>query len=537
MHLKPIRIGAGAFVGTKAVLLAGARVGIGARVAEQSLVGRDQVIPEGQTWAGSPAQRTDPDPVLRQIDAQPVAPARVSAGVWTGYVAAMAFLEMLPLLVALPGLVVVAEAYQAGGLWAALASTPLAGLLFVIATCTLVWAGKRLVLPGLRDGIYPVNSAFGLRKWFADKLMTASLTFTNTLYATLYAVPFLRSLGAKIGSWSEVSTVSHVDPDLLVLGAGTFVADLASIGAATFHNGYISVGTTRVGDRTFLGNASVVRSRTELQDNCLIGVASVAPREAPAAGTSWLGSPAMFLPKRQVIDTFSDDVTFRPKHWLVAYRLFVEFFRIVLPAALLYVLGAVVSLGALHLLAPMGALALLTLTPAVYFTAAFGITLTVAAAKWTVVGKYRPRIEPLWAPFVRHSELVTGLYESAAVPSLVGFMTGTPMAAPLLRLFGVKAGKRTWLDTTFMTEFDLVNVGDDASVGRAASLQTHLFEDRVMKMSTVTVGEGAAVGTRAVVLYDATVGDGTLLDALSLAMKGESLPAGTDWRGVPAQLQ
>jgi hypothetical protein len=37
------------------------------------------------------------------------------------------------------------------------------------------------------------------------------------------------------------------------------------------------------------------------------------------------------------------------------------------------------------------------------------------------------------------------------------------------------------------------------------------------------------------VLYDATVGDDAALEPLSLVMKGEQLPAGTRWRGIPAE--
>jgi non-ribosomal peptide synthetase-like protein len=91
------------------------------------------------------------------------------------------------------------------------------------------------------------------------------------------------------------------------------------------------------------------------------------------------------------------------------------------------------------------------------------------------------------------------------------------------------------MGTTFITEFDLVEIGDDAAIGGSTSLQTHLFEDRVMKMSTVKIGAGASVGSRSVVLYDAEVCAGASLDALSLVMKGESLPAGSQWRGVPAR--
>jgi non-ribosomal peptide synthetase-like protein len=101
-------------------------------------------------------------------------------------------------------------------------------------------------------------------------------------------------------------------------------------------------------------------------------------------------------------------------------------------------------------------------------------------------------------------------------------------------VFGARIGRRVWLDTTYLTEFDLVRVGDDAAIGSHSSLQTHLFEDRVMKMSTVTVGSGCSVGLRAVVLYDAELGAGASLGPLSLAMKGETLPPGSRWHGIPA---
>jgi acetyltransferase-like isoleucine patch superfamily enzyme len=72
-------------------------------------------------------------------------------------------------------------------------------------------------------------------------------------------------------------------------------------------------------------------------------------------------------------------------------------------------------------------------------------------------------------------------------------------------------------------------------VGTASSLQTHLFEDRVMKMSTIRLRDGVTVGTRGVVLYGTEVGERARLAPLSLVMKGESLRPGTAWHGIPAQ--
>jgi non-ribosomal peptide synthetase-like protein len=102
------------------------------------------------------------------------------------------------------------------------------------------------------------------------------------------------------------------------------------------------------------------------------------------------------------------------------------------------------------------------------------------------------------------------------------------------RLFGAKVGRRVYLETTDMTEYDLVTIGDDAALNRDCTVQTHLFEDRVMKMSTVVIGEDCSVGSVALVLYDTAMERGSSLGSLSLQMKGEVLPAWTSWEGSPA---
>ncbi|HWG41810.1 MAG TPA: Pls/PosA family non-ribosomal peptide synthetase [Gemmataceae bacterium] len=532
--MAPIRIGKDSYTGTNAVVMLGGHVGDGSRVMEQSLVACDQVIPDNETWAGSPSQRVANDPVLDRMASQQ-GPGRWSAGLLAGFVAAFVFLELLPLLMVGPALVFLVVV-SGGDMLDIVAWSPVAGILFVFTACFLLAVAKRAIMPAAHTGIFPLRSWFGLRKWLADSLMNTSLAVTNSLYATLYTAPWLRLLGAKIGPRAEVSTVSHIDPDLLVLGAESFVADLAVLGAARHYRGCIDLGMTEIGTRTFVGNAALVPSNTSLPHNSLIGVQSVPPSHPIEAGTSWLGSPAIFLPHRQPSAKFDESVTFRPTPRLVVCRLTIEFFRIVLPSMLLSAFGLLGTLAVARLASVLSLPLLAAVLPGIYLVSALLLYLTVAGLKWLVVGRYQPRVAPMWSHFVWRSELITALYESAAVPALLGGFTGTPFLAPLLRLLGVRMGRRVYIETTYMTEFDLVRVDDDAMIGGTTSLQTHLFEDRVMKMSTVSIGAGCTVGPRAVVLYDSQLEEGAELDALSLVMKGERLPAETQWRGIPAQL-
>ena len=105
----------------------------------------------------------------------------------------------------------------------------------------------------------------------------------------------------------------------------------------------------------------------------------------------------------------------------------------------------------------------------------------------------------------------------------------------MLHLLGVKLGRNVVLMTTYMSEFDLTEVGDNSAINPGVSLQTHLFEDRVMKMSYVRVGPDCTIGERSVVLYDSEMKAGASLGNLSLLMKGEVLAEGSEWEGSPAQ--
>ncbi|MFF9479210.1 Pls/PosA family non-ribosomal peptide synthetase [Streptomyces sp. NPDC014733] len=537
LRLAPVRIGAGCGVGTNSVVLPGAVLGDGATVGEQSLVPEDTEIPAGEHRSGSPAARQPaPPPLVADLAARPD-DRRWPVPVVAGFALGAVVMLLLPLLIIECGAwLALATAHSDGVAWGCLAAVGAAPLM-VLTSCAAVLAVKRAVMPVARPGVHPERSAFGLRKWLGDGMMTMSLTFTQALYSTLYVIPFLRGLGARTGYRAEVATVTFVDPDMLRVGPESFLADVSVVGPAVFHRGNLALAPARVGRRSFVGNGALLPGSGRMGDNSLLGVHSVAPAEPIAPETTWLGSPAIFLPHREASPGFPERLTYAPTRGRVLARLAVEYFRVTLPPALglLTVLGTYyVSLALAAALPPV---ALFLVMPAVLMAAGLAGALAAVAVKWLVVGGYRPRVAPLWSMWVRRTELVTGLYENLVVPTVMNFLLGTPWAPLLLRLFGARMGRRVWLSTTFLTEFDLVSVADDAAVGQFTSLQTHLFEDRVMKMSRVTVERGASVGIRSVVLYDARVAEGASLDALSLVMKGEALPEATRWRGIPATLR
>ncbi|RBY81398.1 hypothetical protein DQ239_02065 [Blastococcus sp. TF02-09] len=537
LTLGELTVGAGAVVGAESVVECDARVGDGAILREQSLLLSGQEVPDAQTWSGSPARPSaeSADPVMELMAACASAPRTWSRTLLAGFAGGILLLELMPFLIMVPTVAVVWWALLRYGTLAALLATALSGPLFVATSCALVLGMRRLVLPSTPEGIHHLRSQLGLEKWLGDKLLELSLLLNNTLYSTLYTPLWLRALGTRVGTGAEVSTIANIDPDLLVLGDGSFVADMASVGSATYANGHVAFRRTEIGTRAFVGNAAFIPSGAQLGDESLIGVRSVPPPEGVPAGTAWLGSPAFFLPRRELFEEFTDEETFTPPRSRVRARYAIEFLRIVLPSSILGLATFATLYGLSTVASSWGTAATVLLAPFIALGSSIAVLLLVAALKWTLVGRYRPRVRPLWSGFVRRTEFVTGIYEAAAVPALLAFLTGTPLLGPALRLFGARIGRRTLIDTTYLTEFDLVEIGDDSSVGAIASLQTHLFEDRVMKMDHVVLRERASVGAKAVVLYGSVVEEDASLAAMSLAMKGEVLPAGTTWCGIPAQ--
>ncbi len=163
---------------------------------------------------------------------------------------------------------------------------------------------------------------------------------------------------------------------------------------------------------------------------------------------------------------------------------------------------------------------------------AFIITLCV---KKLTIGRFKACVRPLWHPGIWVDDIVIRVYETLAVPLFLESLLGTPFLNFFFRILGAKIGKRVFMDTTDIDEHDLICVGDDVALNEAACLQTHLFEDRVMKLSHLTVMDRCVVGSNAIVLYDSAMESGSQLGDLSLLMKGETLPKDTEWEGSPAQ--
>lgn len=531
----PISIGERCFVGTRTLLGPNTRMGDDAVLEDLSLLPRGGRIPAGEHWHGSPASpmETAARTVVAERTPRPSLSRRFVYGVLYGL--GILVFPLLPMAAFFPGMVAMAHLNYHDDYYYYLIYSPCVALSFVILISLEIAAVKWLLLGRVRPGSYPLHHSFYFRKWFVDRTLDLSLDVIGPLYSTLYLAPWYRLLGAKIGHRAEISTASFVSPDCLEIGDESFVADAASLGAARIQNGAMKIDHIYIGERTFIGNSALVAVGDRIPDNSLIGCLSQPPKTVMASHSSWLGSPSFFLPQRQTSVGFTEEETFRPTRWLIAQRLFIEFFRITLPSTFFIMVTNVLLSAVLVMHGHVPLWMIVAVFPLLYIKAGLTAALVMVGFKWLMMGRYRACERPLWSPFVWRTEAVTALLDSFASPFFLDLIAGTPFICWFFRLLGAKIGRRVYLDTTELTEFDLVHIGDDAAINHDCTLQTHLFEDRVMKMSTVRVGAGCHLGSMSLVLYDTLLEPGSSVDDLSLVMKGETLPAGTSWTGIPGR--
>jgi non-ribosomal peptide synthetase-like protein len=533
LHLGSIDIGNRCFVGVRASLELNSCMADDSHLEDLALLATNTKIPEQERWYGSPAR-------LQEI-VEPQTPfygsnhGRIFRGFLQGL--GVILLSVLPTIAVLPGVLITLEALDLWS-WGGLLVTPLAGLLGILLIMLQVLVLRKIFLPRVKPGIYSLRSGFYLRKWWIDQLMNLSLESLNTVYGSVYSTPWLRLLGTKIGAQAEISTAANFSPDLVFIGANAFIADDVSLGAPRVYLGNMALQSVYIGEESFVGNSALVPGGSELLGENLLGCLSVAPQRVPR-DTDWVGNPPFSLPYRYQESRFDASVTFKPSGWLVFQRFSIEFLRIIMPltfsagalSTLIYLvedniddIGDDLPLDELLALLPIWSIGIGLLACAL-----------VICCKWLLVGRYKSQSLPLWNSYVWRSEMITGLNENIAAPWLTDYLLGTPFLAWYWRCLGARIGQRVFIDSFDVTEFDLVCIDDRAALNDGCGIQTHLFEDRVMKMSHVHIGRECVVGHSSIVLYGTHLEPGAQLHSLSLLMKGETLPTSTHWQGIPAQ--
>jgi acetyltransferase-like isoleucine patch superfamily enzyme len=115
------------------------------------------------------------------------------------------------------------------------------------------------------------------------------------------------------------------------------------------------------------------------------------------------------------------------------------------------------------------------------------------------------------------------------------FVTLTPFGIWFLKAMGMKIGRHAFVNTEYISDPQLITLGDDAAIGGSVRIFAHYGGGGNFVIAPVVIGARATIGLGATIMGDVFVGDGAIVLPHSVLLPGSRVGPGETWGGVPAR--
>jgi acetyltransferase-like isoleucine patch superfamily enzyme len=112
---------------------------------------------------------------------------------------------------------------------------------------------------------------------------------------------------------------------------------------------------------------------------------------------------------------------------------------------------------------------------------------------------------------------------------------GSPIWTMYLRMCGARIGRRVYVNSLFLSDYNLLTFGHDVVIGAGVHLSGHTVERGVVKTGAVTLGDQVTIGLSSIVEIDVEIGAHAQVGALSFVPKHARLESGEIYVGIPAK--
>ncbi|MER9655063.1 non-ribosomal peptide synthetase [Mesorhizobium sp. M0152] len=536
IHTGSLTIGRDAFVGVGCTLDIDTSIGDGGQLGHSSSLQRGQSIPDGEHWHGSPAVPTTAD----YCKVRNVNPSNVRRFLFEAVqlVGLFAIVTPLPLLFHSYWENVGDDYQETIGVVAIGTTVTLFG--YIAAAFLAATVVPRLISLVLKPG--RTYTLYGFRYWLQT---VAEFSSNSRVLGLLFGdssaiVHYIRAIGWNLNTVVQTgsnfgSNQQHENPLLCEIGTETMVSD--GLFMINMHKSATAfqLERTRIGERNYLGNNIYYPPDGRTGDNCLLGTKVMIPIDGPLReNVGLLGSPAFEIPRmvnrdKELIAGVGENdrrqrIPLKNRHNMVTVLLFVA-----TQWAMLFVTLAIWD-RALNYYTEWAEVALFV---AVLLTSAITIPFYILVERASLgFGRLKPQMTTIYdVAFWRHER-----HWKLADSPIVRLFSGTPFRPMILRLLGVKVGKRVYDGGSNLTERSLVEIGDDVTLNEGCVIQAHSLEEGAFKSDFIRIGKGCTLGPSAFVHYGVVMGEGSVADADAFVMKGEELEPYSIWRGNPAKL-
>jgi len=114
------------------------------------------------------------------------------------------------------------------------------------------------------------------------------------------------------------------------------------------------------------------------------------------------------------------------------------------------------------------------------------------------------------------------------------WLRGTPLWTSHLRLSGARLGKRVYVNSLSVSDYNLIECDDDVVIGGAVQMSGHTVEAGIVKTARVRLGHNVTIGLGSVIEIGVEIGSDSQVGALSFVPKYTKLKGGVVYAGTPA---
>ncbi|ORX55656.1 acetyl-CoA synthetase-like protein [Hesseltinella vesiculosa] len=401
-------------------------------------------------------------------------------------------------------------------------------------------AVKWIVIGRYRSGRYALWGSYYLRWWFVRQVIRIAGRGIFKASPTWY-VWYLRLMGAKIGRNCFVDIHATIEEfDLVTIGDGCSF-DNCSLRPFSLSKGHMNLMEVVVGDNCVVGLKSTVPAGSHLRSGTVLGpLTSSHARDMKTGGAAHINSPEgmayadlcrtnfpmpklivqfligwpilliinfiSYLPWFAVILLLTSEVFFEKR---TANQFSEVIFYFAEPERVGYHFLAVIVRD--------------NIVPFVYL-------FVVIIFKRLFIGKFKPgprsRDQMTLLRYWLMEKLLPG-GDFHGVTKRIG--THYELVSMIYRALGANIGKRVYWPGSGLRiiEYDLLNIGDDVVFGS----RSHVVCSDSVESAPVTIGSGAMVADRCVLLPGSEIGRKAVLGSGGLLKKHFKLPPGSTWVG------
>jgi acetyltransferase-like isoleucine patch superfamily enzyme len=171
--------------------------------------------------------------------------------------------------------------------------------------------------------------------------------------------------------------------------------------------------------------------------------------------------------------------------------------------------------------------------------AAFALCLmgTSALATW-ITGARTPanaemRITDMGWPLMRWARYMVASHLVRVLAG--GLFRGSPFWTAYLRLNGARIGRGAYINSLFISDHNLLEIGDGVVIGSEVHMSGHTVEAGVVKTAPVRLGRNVTIGLGSGIDIGVTVGAGSQVGAMSLVPKYMTLESNAVYAGIPVR--